>query len=238
MLVRLKNSVQPKDRHGLRPGRAYVVYALLFQETLRMLVQEERDLSFPFFVDAAHFEVVDGRIPSGWRWGQPAHGARRLVAFDRMVNDPMFYERLVDGAPDARSAWESAKAAIDAEVGAETLDVHDVRPDRAAFLQATNAVIGTRVQIQRSPDTLALSFGERWLLEISNPYRVRRSESGEQLVYGAIDGRRLQAVEMREAELALVFDEGLALIVDIAESLAPPRQALLLGTREALVLWA
>ena len=67
-------------------------------------------------VPAPLFAIIDGAISPTWRVG--AHGLDRsevIIAYREWADDPTYYERLVDGDPEAVESFRRNKALLDAE---------------------------------------------------------------------------------------------------------------------------
>lgn len=75
-------------------------------------VLDDDDLDWPVWYPAELFEIVDGAIPSDWRVGTRAteqSGLRLILSFPEWVNQPSYYEKLVDGQPSAVVAFEAQR---------------------------------------------------------------------------------------------------------------------------------
>jgi hypothetical protein len=87
---------------------------------------------YPYPVAADFFQIVDPSLPSHWTfsyWGPPklglverllclgshrlaTHTPVAMISFKKWVEDPRFFERLVDGDVEARKAFEEEKVRL------------------------------------------------------------------------------------------------------------------------------
>lgn len=137
-------------------GKTYLVYAYLVDplSTWYYIVEEE-GLDYPVAHPAPFFTIVDPR-PSAL-WVERETPQRRLVAIPEWADDPMFYERLVDGGQAQVRAFSAARARMDLEFD---------RPDvtRAAILLDERWVMCPVCDEAWATDSLAA------LLRCNNPH--------------------------------------------------------------------
>ena len=106
---------------NLTVDRLYVVYAVAVQNGwLRYYVADDlySRTEYPFGYFAAFFDVVDTRLSRCWTIGCQGVDTRSpevLVTFKEWAMDPVFYERLVDGADLERSMFRNRKEFMDIE---------------------------------------------------------------------------------------------------------------------------
>jgi hypothetical protein len=114
MIVRLKKGMRSEDGALLSEGRDYTVYAIHSACPVRFLVSDEDAFSFPFFVAADAFDVVDGSVSSNWALRSSGE-CNAEIEFPEMARNEMFYQRLVDGVPDETVTWNRIKRLMDRE---------------------------------------------------------------------------------------------------------------------------
>jgi len=77
------------------------------------------EFRFPKWYPFSFFEVVDSRLSKYWEIGQfdfsEKYGKVAIISFPEWARDATFYERLVDGDPEALKVFEKYKTLIDAE---------------------------------------------------------------------------------------------------------------------------
>jgi hypothetical protein len=102
---------------ALKLGEDYTVYAVWGRgtETLYSILDDER-AGYPKWFPAVLFEVVDGRLPTCWRYAQDLEPETRsscfLIAFPEWINDRMFNENLVEGDPLTKRIWQRYRVQI------------------------------------------------------------------------------------------------------------------------------
>lgn len=94
----------------LTPGRLYIVYAFtVYLSHIWYYIINDDNLSWPVWAPAPLFDVADGRIPSGWKYGYfrfDSGDQYPLVSFPEWADDYAFYERLVEGGAAEREVFE------------------------------------------------------------------------------------------------------------------------------------
>jgi hypothetical protein len=100
------SEAQTQEVVELDIGRDYLVHCVDInpQEGAKYYVSPSQEWHFPPPYQSELFEIVCSNIPDGWRIhiGQPVdEGVSVRVAPDYWFEFPDFYERLVDGDPDA-----------------------------------------------------------------------------------------------------------------------------------------
>lgn len=119
----------------LTVGGLYVVYAVEVKGGwIRYFVADDVFSStlYPVAYFATFFDVVDRRVSRCWTIGCQGANARSpevLVTFEEWSRDPVFYERLVDGADQEQSVFRERREFMDLEFpnpsitdGVEVLD--------------------------------------------------------------------------------------------------------------------
>ena len=108
----------PDHRFPLTVGAEYVVYAVTTAPGgLWFYLADDDFTSYPVFRPSQLFELVDDRLSSSWRAATrgPVGENDWLFAFEEWAGDPSFYERLVDGEPEAVSVFFRRKEELDEE---------------------------------------------------------------------------------------------------------------------------
>jgi hypothetical protein len=95
-------------------GREYAVQALEARdEGLWVYLHSVAASDYPYPYPLELFDFSDERIPAGWMLRVDAtrqHVVFKRAAFVEWMADEQFYERLVDGDPEAISAYNRARA--------------------------------------------------------------------------------------------------------------------------------
>lgn len=103
----------------LTVGRTYVVFALtIFLGTAWYYVMDDDGLAWPTWMPSSLFEVTDGAVPSSWVVGYfrfSQEDQRPLLSFPEWATDHGFYERLVDGDPEALNVFQRRREELEAE---------------------------------------------------------------------------------------------------------------------------
>ena len=110
----------PKGRiESLNVAENYSVYGLLFRNNcLWYLICDSTDDSYPLPVPAEYFEVIDQSLPSYWVVNHRQNELQKrefsnfLISFDKFVNDPTFFSRLIDGDPIAEKQFKDYKRLV------------------------------------------------------------------------------------------------------------------------------
>lgn len=108
--------VNPDTVFPVTPGRAYPVYAItIFLGIAWYYVPDDDGLDWPTWVPASLFEVIDGHMPASWTVGHFRFASDQypLISFPEWASDHRFYERLVDGDPDAVRTYALRRAEVD-----------------------------------------------------------------------------------------------------------------------------
>jgi hypothetical protein len=90
----------PPSPLPLTIGKDYVVFGVTgWHGGIWYYVADDYQLDWPIWYPAVLFKVVDGRIPSDWRFAQQGEGANSAVylTFPEWADDWYFYDRLTDG---------------------------------------------------------------------------------------------------------------------------------------------
>jgi hypothetical protein len=111
-------------RFPIKVGKAYVVYGVgTWGQSINYAICDEHypERWYPVMYPAPLFEIVDGGVPSCWRFSWESRGEGPswresfLLAFPEWSNDPSYYERLFDKDEAAVAVFETRKAEIDAQ---------------------------------------------------------------------------------------------------------------------------
>lgn len=101
----------------LTPGRTYPVFGITVLLGLTWYyVLDDDDLDWPTWAPAPLFEVVDGRIPPSWQYGYFTFGRDDqfpMISFPEWASDHHFYERLVDGEPEALATFDQRRREVE-----------------------------------------------------------------------------------------------------------------------------
>jgi hypothetical protein len=96
--------------YGLELDAEYFVYAIEFMRGGIWVYIETPGRDYPFPYPIEFFEIVDSSIPSDWAAKAPYRNQHlAIVGFREWVNDPTFYEKLLDDSPIEISVYESKK---------------------------------------------------------------------------------------------------------------------------------
>lgn len=103
---------------AVTPGRSYPVFGLTVLLGITWYyVLDDDGHEWPVWVPAALFEVVDGSIPDSWLIGYFRFSREEqypLISFPEWATDHSFYERLVDGQPEAERVFALRRAEVEA----------------------------------------------------------------------------------------------------------------------------
>ena len=98
-------------------GAEYTVFAVTaLGDSFWYYILNEDDTGCPIWHPCPLFEVVDGEIPEWWVANYLPHTTRSallgtsILSFPAWANDPLFYEKLYDGDPDATAAFREEEA--------------------------------------------------------------------------------------------------------------------------------
>ncbi|WP_173142061.1 hypothetical protein [Kibdelosporangium persicum] len=124
----LRNKGLPEPAHGLyytehtvfevTVGETYPVYGIsMFNRGLTLLLRD--DTGKPNWQPIELFEVVDGRLPDGWKFATRDQGeayTQAIFGYPRLVDDEGHEEALIEREPDAMRVFLDyvASAANDA----------------------------------------------------------------------------------------------------------------------------
>jgi len=98
------------DEINLSKGESYFVFGLLFRNaTPWFLICEEPEDEYPKPHFSKLFEVIDARIPEGWRYQSISSIGEIAVVPEIFAQDPLFLEKLIDGDQRAISGFANLK---------------------------------------------------------------------------------------------------------------------------------
>jgi hypothetical protein len=107
-------------------GREYVVYAMTIRgHDVWYYILDDRNLPYPVWHPAPLFSVVDGKVPSSWRYiyTSSADDFLAVWAFPEWAQDPgRYYDQLSDRDEEALAIFSRRRQEIDVE-STKDLDV-------------------------------------------------------------------------------------------------------------------
>lgn len=119
-------SKELKIDNSLTIGKKYNVYFIGLKSHsiyYHICCDDYQFLGYPTFKDWAFFEVIDDRIPNGWRLidvkstklfnGDSGDVSGLLSGIDPHIYHSGFFERLTDGEPKAVEVWQEYKKSVD-----------------------------------------------------------------------------------------------------------------------------
>jgi hypothetical protein len=103
------------DEENISVGSLYIVYGVAFRgEFPWYLICEYEGDDYPRPHFSRLFEIVDDRIPPGWSFRLDVVNVGQAAVLPvQWARDPSFFEKLVDGNPDALSFFKSLKSDMD-----------------------------------------------------------------------------------------------------------------------------
>ena len=120
LLRRLKKYINmPDGEIGLEVGREYPVYGVVFWDNSPWyyLCSEDYD-KYPKPFAAEFFNVLDDKLSSFWKLSAMDQGKGEILSslvFDEWAKDSTFYERLVEGDPEAVDLFAKYRKEMDKE---------------------------------------------------------------------------------------------------------------------------
>jgi hypothetical protein len=116
----LSRGYTPSSQIDLVYGQDYRVYAISIWEGLIHYLVLNDETYRPNWEPAMFFDVVDGRLPSTWKYAYWRHlpGSRidAIWGYEEMASsDPEHYTALIEREPSALRVFEDRRAEIDAE---------------------------------------------------------------------------------------------------------------------------
>jgi hypothetical protein len=112
-----ERGITPDTEYPVTPGRDYPVVGItIMQGQAWYYIHDDDDLAWPIWTPASVFEVVDGHMPASWIVGYFRFAPDRqypLISFPEWASDHYFYERLVDGEPDALRTYALRRAEVE-----------------------------------------------------------------------------------------------------------------------------
>lgn len=117
---RLKKYISLSDGQlNLELNTEYVVYGILFRDNAPwyyLCLYEDDEYPSPFPADL--FDISDGRLSSYWKLlfvKQREGEVLSSLVFNEWRKDPSFYERLIDGDPEAVKLFTKYRQLLDHE---------------------------------------------------------------------------------------------------------------------------
>ncbi len=124
VLDRLKGYLHyPEGEFGLVLGKEYIVYGVVFWDNAPLVyifLDEGDDYPKPIAMD--FFELSDPSLSKLWRLSYFSEGARdssSSLVFRAWAEDPLFYERLIDGERVAVEDFNKYRSLVDDENSSE-----------------------------------------------------------------------------------------------------------------------
>ncbi len=112
-----KRGVTADTEFAVTPGRTYFVFGVtLLLGIAWYYVLDDDDHDWPTWIPAPLFDVVDGAIPASWIVGYfrfSRDDQYPLLSFPEWASDHSFYERLVEGEPEAVRAFSIRRAEVE-----------------------------------------------------------------------------------------------------------------------------
>jgi hypothetical protein len=109
--------INPDTVFPVTPGQAYPVYAItILLGRAWFYIQNDDGLAWPTWTPASVFEILDGHMPASWilnYFRLAPDDQYPLISFPEWAADHYFYERLVDGEPEAVRIYASRRAEVD-----------------------------------------------------------------------------------------------------------------------------
>ena len=100
-------------------NKEYTVYGITFYEGFpKYIICSEESDEYPKPYDPAFFEIVDGRFSSFWRlsfFEYEENKCSTSIVFEEWANDPMFFEKLLDGEPEEVATFSRYRKLMDEE---------------------------------------------------------------------------------------------------------------------------
>jgi hypothetical protein len=122
VLSRLKEYIHyPDGEFGLVLGKEYTVYGVVFWDNAPLVyifLDEGDDYPKPVAMD--FFELSDGGLSKCWMLSYSPQGTKESsssLVFKEWAEDPVFYERLVEGDKAAVDVFNKYRSFMDSEGG-------------------------------------------------------------------------------------------------------------------------
>ena len=100
-------------------GKIYTVYGVVISNNVPLfLLCTEINEEYPIPFDPAFFEIVDGRFSSFWRlsfFEYEENKCSTSIVFEEWANNPMFFEKLLDGEPEEVATFSRYRKLMDEE---------------------------------------------------------------------------------------------------------------------------
>jgi hypothetical protein len=100
-------------------GKTYNVYGIVFSNNFPFyLICEEDNDDYVIPFDTSFFDVVDQRFSSYWRLSVVQHNEQECstsIVFKEWADDPLFFEKLLDGEPEEVAIFLQYKKLMDEE---------------------------------------------------------------------------------------------------------------------------
>ena len=113
-----RQGVTSDTEFPVTPSRTYFVFGVtLLLGIAWYYVVDDDGHDWPTWMPAPLFDVVDGTIPGSWIVGYfrfSRDNQYPMLSFPEWANDHSFYERLVDGDPEAVRVFSERRAEVEA----------------------------------------------------------------------------------------------------------------------------
>lgn len=98
-------------------GRTYAVFAVtIFLGLAWYYILDDDGNSWPTWIPAPLFDVIDGGLPASWKIGYFKFSRENqypILSFPEWADDQTFYERLVDGEATATQVFNDRRNEIE-----------------------------------------------------------------------------------------------------------------------------
>jgi len=114
VVTRLEPYRSSDPDYELEIGSEYCVYALEFMWGGIWLYIETYGRDYPHPYPIEYFEIVDSSLPDDWLFSAPYRASSKAIAsYAEWVNDPHFYEKLLNDSPKELAVYESKRPKVD-----------------------------------------------------------------------------------------------------------------------------
>lgn len=116
-VYRKANNLYKEDiEFSLIKDKEYIVYGIInYSGGLAYLICDEDYMYYPMGNPAPLFDIIDNRLSLYWIFHYDRENNVFEFVFKEWVEDPYYYEKLIDGDAEAVSIFQRYKEAMDAE---------------------------------------------------------------------------------------------------------------------------
>lgn len=120
LLARLKKYIHMSDGElNLDIEKEYTVYGIIFRDNSPWFyICRPEIYEYPVPSAAEFFDVIDDRLSSHWKLSSVDVGGKEMysaLVFDEWARDRSYYERLLDGEPQAVALFAKYRKIMDEE---------------------------------------------------------------------------------------------------------------------------